>query len=200
MKKVCLLFSLLFISILASAQITWNCKAGAGIANLRGNDMDGSMKFGWKIGVGIEKPLTSNWLIMPSLEFKQKGSAYSDTEFGESETLNLSYLQLPIMGAYRTRLSDALNLTLKAGPYFAYALSGKADYDYGGDKGDYDFFDEEGGNRFDCGLAIGADFEYHRFVVGVEAEFGFVSIFKKDDIDGLKAYNTSAYITLGYKF
>lgn len=200
MKKVCLLFSLLFISILASAQITWNCKAGAGIANLRG-DVDGSMKFGWKIGVGIEKPLTANWLIMPSLEFKQKGAAYSEEYEGtkESETLNLSYLQLPIMGAYRTRLSDALNLTLKAGPYFAYALSGKMKYEYGNEKEEADFFDEENGNRFDCGLAIGADFEYHRFVVGIEAEFGFVSLVK-DDMDDFKAYNTSAYITLGYKF
>ncbi|MBO4984810.1 MAG: outer membrane beta-barrel protein [Bacteroides sp.] len=115
-------------------------------------------------------------------------------------------MQLPILGAYRTRLSDEFNLTLKAGPYFAYALSGDDEWsDSDGDSGSIDIFssDFEGegveASRFDFGLALGADVEYHRFVVGVEAEFGFIP-FVKNTEDNMKIRNISAYITVGYKF
>ena len=201
MKRVGLLLSVLFVCVMASAQITFNCKAGFGISTLAGSDAEGStIKTGWKIGFGIEKPLSANWLLMPTLEFKQKGAQYKDNEIDDK--LSLQYIQLPVMMAYRTRLSDNLNLTLKAGPYFAYGISGKDEYveDYNGehDEGEYDFFGSDT-NRFDCGVGVGVDFEYHRFVVGLEGEYGFISLFKDDD-DHIKMYNVAAYVTVGYKF
>ncbi|MBO4984809.1 MAG: hypothetical protein J6C87_04110 [Bacteroides sp.] len=74
MKKLSLVFALLLMCMCATAQITWNVKAGVGIATLSGLNDEGSkkMKFGWKVGVGIEKPLAANWLIMPSLELSRK--------------------------------------------------------------------------------------------------------------------------------
>lgn len=201
MKKVCLLLSALFVCMLASAQITFNCKGGFGISTMAGSDAEGSkIKTGWKIGVGLEKPLSANWLLMPTLEFKQKGAQYKEDGF--EEKISLQYIQLPIMAAYRTRLNDDLNLTLKAGPYFAYGISGKWKYveNYNGnhDEGENDFFGSDT-NRFDCGIGIGVDFEYHRFVVGFEGEYGFISLYKDDD-DHFKVYNVGAYITVGYKF
>lgn len=194
MKKVCLLLSALFVCMLASAQITFNCKGGFGISTMAGNDAEGSkIKTGWKIGVGLEKPLSANWLLMPTLEFKQKGAQYDDGN------LTLQYIQLPIMGAFRTRLNDNLNLTLKAGPYFAYGISGKDKYKDDSTEEESDFFGSDT-NRFDCGIGIGADFEYHRFVIGLEGEYGFINLFKDDDIDHIKLYNVGAYITVGYKF
>lgn len=205
MKKVCLLLSALFVCMIVSAQITFNCKGGFGISSVAGSDADGSkIKTGWKIGVGLEKPLSANWLLMPTLEFKQKGAQYKDVSDGDyyEDKISLQYIQLPVMVAYRTRLSDNLNLTLKVGPYFSYGISGKWEYteDYKGshDEGENDFFDSET-NRFDCGAAIGVDFEYHRFVVGLEGEYGFKSLYK-DDIDHIKMYNVGAYVTVGYKF
>lgn len=213
MKKFSLVFALLLMCMCATAQITWNVKAGVGIATLSGLNDEGSkkMKLGWKVGVGIEKPLSANWLIMPSLEFKQKGTAweYSDPEYDEygSTSVTLNYLQLPILGAYRTRLNDEINLTFKAGPYLAYALSGDAEdtWSYEGEteSDNYDIFDisEEDvkSSRFDLGLALGADVEYHRFVVGIEAEFGFIPLLK-NKVNDINIRNISAYVTVGYKF
>lgn len=195
-------FSMFLVSVLvclfASAQLTWNVKAGAGWAMLRTpswlDDYQG--KLGWKIGVGVEKPLSANWLIMPSLEFKQKGSFYSCEEF--VETVELSYLQLPVLGTYRTRLGGMVNMTLKLGPYLAYMLSGKGKYKYTeGQEIEFDeFYANNGGRRFDIGLLLGVDFEYRRFVLGTEFEYGFLPCIS----NGGDWYNMALYATFGYKF
>ena len=54
-------------------------------------------------------------------------------------------------------------------------------------------------SRFDCGLALGADVEYHRFVVGAEFEYGFIPMAKNDFLNQ-KIRNISAYVIVGYKF
>lgn len=215
MKKISLLFVMMFACMAMSAQITWNVKAGAGIATVTGLNGDGETltKVGWKIGVGIEKPLSANWLIMPTLEFKQKGCAWKEIDreydYWLEEDVNVPYVQLPVLAAYRLRLNDEMNLTLKAGPYFAYALSAKCKYKeyWNGemDEDEYDLFDssdideETSTSRFDCGLALGADVEYHRFVVGAEVEYGLIPVVK-NNYENMKIRNISAYITVGYKF
>ena len=84
-----------------------------------------------------------------------------------------------------------MNLRLKAGSYFAYALSGKNKvkeyYEVEIDEYEYDLFDDSeyddgeiSTSRFDCGLVLGADVEYHRFVVGAEFEYGFIPVAKND--------------------
>ena len=58
------------------------------------------------------------------------------------------------------------------------------------------YYTYEGANRFDVGLDLGVDFEYHRFVFGVEYELGFVSITKGDGA----LRNGAFYATVGWKF
>ena len=142
---------------------------------------------------------------MPSLEVAIKGTKWSYKEDGYSadETLNPIYVQIPILGAYRFNLDDDWNLTFKVGPYFAYGVAGDAKYkgkDASGNTyseteslfGDFD------AKRFDAGVDVGIDFEYHRFVFGAEFERGFMS-FSPDDAD-FNIYNQAFYVTLGYKF
>lgn len=191
---------------LTSSKIMWNIKAGLGLANFRGDADDTSMKLGWKIGVGMEIPLAGNWLLMPSLEYKQKGYKLTEEEdygYKDEEKVTMHYLQLPIMVGYRVGFNDNMGMTLKAGPYLAYALKGKGKYEsiYDGitEKESYNFFDEWDATRFDCGISVGVDFEYKRFVIGAEADFGFVDLLKKDESD-MKLYNTAVFFSVGYKF
>lgn len=190
---------------LTNSKIMWNVKAGFGLANFRGDVEDNSMKPSWKIGIGMEIPLAGNWLLMPSIEYKQKGCKTSDEDsYGkEEEKITLHYLQIPIMLGYKLNFNDEMGLTFKAGPYLAYALKGKGKYEYQYkeeiEKNSYDFFDDMDGTRFDCGLSFGADFEYKRFVIGAEADFGFINIVK-DDIDDYELHNTAVFFSVGYKF
>ena len=205
MKRISMLLVTVLICMVASAQITWNVKTGAGLATVVGADEGVEGKFGWKIGVGIEKPISADWLIMSSLEFKQKGTKvppYDEGDYSEDADLSLTYLQLPILGAWRTRLNSELNMTLKAGPYFAYALSGKIkNTGSDGYSDEWDPFDDEveGWKRFDGGVLLGIDLEYHRIVAGVEFEYGILPLCKDEEFD-LTMRNMSLYVTLGYKF
>lgn len=200
MRKLFSLLCVAMFAITASAQITWNVKGGAGFATCYGDAEGLSSHFVGKIGVGIEQPFAPNWSVMPSLEVAWKGAKYDyieDDYYKTSETLDMFYIQLPIVAAYRFNLSDSWNMTLKAGPYFAYAISGKmkGDYSMGDyyDSDDFDVFDDGDAKRFDLGLDFGVDFEYHRFVLGAEYELGLTEF-----SEGLK--NAAAYVTIGYKF
>lgn len=214
MKKFLLLAVMVIAAMSASAQITWNVKGGVGVAHCWGDAEGIGSHFVGKVGAGIEKPLTSNWSLMPSLEVAWKGAKESFSEEGEKfdEQLDIFYLQIPVLAAYRLNLSDNWNMTLKAGPYFAVGLAGNltTDYEFNGYKyhdktnifkssdevlkeGEYTY---EGANRFDVGLDLGVDFEYHRFVFGVEYELGFVSITKGDGA----LRNGAFYATVGWKF
>lgn len=194
MKKLFSLVCVALFTITASAQITWNVKGGAGLANCIGDDVDTDSHFVGKIGVGIEKPFTSNWSLMPSLELAWKGSEFKSEDY--SETVDLFYLQAPIVAAYRFNVNDHWNITLKTGPYLAYAFSGKVKGSFEGYSESADVFSDLGCKRFDFGWDFGLDFEYKRFVFGAEYEIGFMS-FGPDNTD---IKNSAIYVTLGYKF
>ena len=199
MKKLFFATCMLLMTISASAQVTWNSKLGLGFSSCTTSESDWEMKshFVGKLGVGIEYPVSPNLSIMPSLEFAMKGA-----KGGSDEELSSTYIQVPVMAAYRLNLNKDWNITLKVGPYFAYALSGK--YKFGGY--DFDIFSESDmggseytGDRFDAGIDVGLDFEYHRYVFGVEYEHGFINFFPK--MTGIpKVYNQAFYATVGYKF
>lgn len=191
MKKLFCLVFVTLCTITISAQVTWNFKGGVGIATCWGDVSGLESHFVGKLGVGIEKPLSSNWSLMPSLEIAWKGAEYDDGF--ESEVLDLFYAQIPIVAAYRFNLNDSWNLTLKAGPYFALGIYGNDKYSYGDYNEGVDIFSVGGVNRFDAGLDAGIDFECHRYVFGVEGEIGFL-----DMIDSIK--NLAFYLTVGYKF
>ena len=202
MKRVFLIVCVGMMSLVASAQLTWNVKAGLGTAWCP-TDEDGISKkthVVGKLGVGLEKPFTQNFSVMPSLELALKGTKWKLVDLDETfeQQVNLTYLQIPILGAYRFNLNDSWNIVAKAGPYFAYALSGNVKED----SDEYDIFDKtemEGdtANRFDAGIILGADFEYHRFVAGVELEYGLTNIVDWGQVD---VKNVAGYITVGYKF
>lgn len=200
MKRLLSLMCVAMLTIAASAQITWNVKAGIGFVSMYGKDTKNfDSHLGAKAGVGIEVPISSDFSVMPSVEAAFKGFensynfANSQAVGNGKETCDLLYVQIPVLLAYRIHLADAWNIAVKAGPYFGYCV-----YDHYKMK---DSTQDVGGsgkldiNKFDAGLDLGLDFEYHRFVFGAELEWGFVSL-----VDNGTAKNFAVYGTIGYKF
>ena len=62
----------------------------------------------------------------------------------------------------------------------------------------FDLFSDGDAKRFDIGIDAGIDFEYHRFVIGLEYEKGFSSFAASGSDSDI--YNQAAYLTVGYKF
>lgn len=204
MKKYLAIVALMLTCLTTHAQVTWNIKAGFGLSQAVGLNSEGNSKpkFVFKGGVGAEIPFKKNLMLMPSLEYANKGAKWEHKEAGLEAEINMHYLQIPVLLAYRIPIK-ASNLTFKAGPYFAYAMSGYLTYKSidpetiieGSNKIDL-FKKDAGGKRFDVGVDAGIDLEYHSFVIGVEYERGFSKM-----VDAGSHVNNSAfYMTLGYKF
>lgn len=208
MKKLLTIVCAITFALPLCAQITWNAKGGIGVAScIAGSNTDTRLHLVGKVGFGLEKPLTSNLSLMPSLEIAWKGgkNKLNTNGYESDESLNIFYAQIPVVLAYRINLNDRWNMVFKGGPYVAFAIIGKDEqnFTYNGKKysGSLDIFDKdemggEAAKRFDVGIDIGIDFEYHRYVVGLEYELGFISMAP----NGKSLKNQAGYITIGYKF
>lgn len=139
----------------------------------------------------MEVHFSNTWSVMPSLEVAYRNYDADNFHYSFEEVNKELYMQIPVLAAYRFRLSDAMYMKLKAGPYFAYRVTES-----------YDFEDVNLKN-YDVGLNAGIDFEVRHFVFGVEAECGFVDPLK-DVREGAGNYefskNLAFYATIGWRF
>lgn len=183
MKKGLIFVLFALVSIVSYSQISWNAKVGMNLSNLTG-DADTDLKVGFQAGVGMEYQFTELWSLQPSLMYTTKGAKF------DGEKINPLYLELPVFAAARLPIADSQNIVLKAGPYFAYGVGGKA----AGVK----VFDKDGldANRFDFGLGFGVAYEIDRIFVDLTGEFGLT---KFNDVSG-SPKNINFAIGVGYKF
>ncbi|EFS30976.2 porin family protein [Bacteroides sp. D2] len=195
MKKGLIFVLFALVSIVSYSQMSWNAKVGMNMSNITDSEMD--MKIGFQAGVGMEYAFSDMWSIRPSLMFTTKGAKVS--EEGVDVTYNPMYLELPIMAAASFAIADNQNIVVKAGPYFAYGIAGKAKFSAGGESEKVDLFgdgeDQMGMKRFDAGIGVGVAYEINKFFVDLTGEFGLA---KLGDEGSSKNMNFS--IGVGYKF
>lgn len=162
--------------------------------------------------------------MQPSLNFVSKGAKEKEENLGKA-TINMLYIELPVMMAARFHLTKSSNLVLSFGPYVAYGVGGKTlmdidekmipsttGYTKFGGKYKLDTFGsmskgKMGGERFDAGLVLGISYETRRIVLGLEGQLGLVKV--HDEIDEIAMFmdaegyapkNVSTFVTVGYKF
>lgn len=180
--------------------VTVGVRVGMNISNLSGDaDDDLESRIGFNAGVIVDFPLIQSLYLQTGLFATQKGAKYD--EDGAKLTFNPLYLQIPVLASYRYNFSDAAQLQINFGPYFAYGISGKCKAEYKGQKGEIDFFgddeDQLGGKRFDMGLQVGAGVTLSKFYIGCAYEFGLTNVVKEDDY---KIKNSNFMINVGYNF
>jgi hypothetical protein len=210
MKKILVLAIIAMVSATAVAQISWNVKGGINLSSFGGEDLNGSkLNLNYQVGVGMDYALSKRISIQPSLLFITKGAKYHSGL--EKTTLNPQYIELPIMAAYKYRLSDKMKLAISAGPYIAYGIGGKFNDEIstGGSTtlveknifGDRNNFTNRPltDNRLDYGLGAGAAIETNHFIVGLNASSGLKKILK-DQLTFKNARNVCYSLSVGYKF
>jgi hypothetical protein len=220
MKKLALMVVLALATLTINAQEKkFTVKLGVASSSIVGSDD----KFfgastGWKIGATYDINIAPNLYIIPGIEIVDKAfDAKKEFDYacgtvweiaGEDSytwkgTVDRYYIQIPVSIAYKFNLSDALKLTVKAGPYVAYGFSGtEVDRSYSENGGasytsyyKKEIFDKGMNHRFDCGILAGASLDIKRFVVGVEYSHGFTHQYNKT-----KAYNQAIGAVIGYRF
>jgi len=196
--KALFIVAMFAVTAMVSAQSTsFGVKGGLGISNLYGGDVENAKAIiGFNIGVFGDYEFAPGVGIQSGLSYVTKGAKYTDTEDNESASVNYGYLQLPVHFAYKTEVTPGTRIVFHAGPYAAYALSGKMKYgSISVDIFDKDEMTDGVFKRFDAGLGLGVGAEFGRIVVDLGWDMGLLEVAKDSEVK-----NQSGYLSIGYKF
>lgn len=201
MKKLVLTMLFGLIALAGYSQVRWDAQFGMNFSNMTKLD-DSKALPGFKLGVGLDYAFNESWSFKSGLMINSKGWKYK--EDGDKITYRPIYLDIPLMGAWKTTIVDGVKLVVNAGPYLAIGLGGKAK---AGDGNGKLFKKEDGENeaymkRFDLGLQYGIGVELgNRYLINLTGQNGFISPFNyPDGYDGDKPKNMTFTIGVGYIF
>lgn len=180
------------------------------------NVLDFNNRTTFHIGAIVDIPLARNFYIQPGLYLSSKGAAGKyylsddDRDYYETKTSPL-YLEIPILASYRHDLSDFVQLQVNFGPYIAFGVGGKYEYEYDDgsdrDKDDINYFgDIEDGlamKRFDFGLSMGAGLLFaDHYYLGFTYEHGLINTWNGKEAENYNysVKNRNWMLSLGYNF
>lgn len=221
-KKIYIFSIILFlVSIQTFAQVRFGIKAGFNLANMTDKDKNGTysndyqMKEGFHLGVTAEYSISSNFSFEPGLLYSSKGFTKPEYKAGigghtvdEPEIkITSNYLEIPINAIYKINLGG-VKIFMNAGPYLAYAISGKlkANKIWFGVNEDQTERKLKIGNQatddfkaLDYGLNAGAGVEIKKITVGLQYSLGLANIAPSNDIS-YTLNNKVISFSLSYKF
>ena len=183
MKKLVLTMLFGLIALAGYSQARWDVQFGMNFSNMTKMD-DSKALPGFNLGIGMDYSITDMWSFKSGVMFSSKGWKYK--EDGYKDTYRPVYLEIPLMGAWKTNITDNIRWYVNAGPYLACGIFGKSSVDIGygyesttnvWEDGDFGF------KRFDAGLTFGTGFLFHQVRVGVAYDLGLVNV-----ISGGKMY------------
>lgn len=198
MKKICLFVVLVFLGFHVQAQDNgFGVRAGVNIASMT----NFNSKVGFHVGGLYRLQILSNTPLFfePGVMLQLKGGKLSQA--GVSSTLNLAYVEVPAIFAYRFQLNDTWAIQPALGPYFAFGVAGTIKQSYMGQTQSADLFGSNGTlKRGDIGLKIAVGALIKRIYVGIGYDLSFVNLPKNYTEGNPKLRNGSFYITAGYNF
>jgi len=157
--------TLLFINC-AYSQIRIGLKAGGNLANL--DDFDQTkMKLGVSAGPVLQIHLGQTLFAQTELLYSIKGAKAEQTQTGSDVSLNLNYITLPILFAYKA----SPNFALKLGPELGYLLSAKSSVE-GGNTTDLSKYYED----FDFGADLGLAYQFKKLTLDLRYNYGLLDL------------------------
>lgn len=200
MKKIFSIAIVLLIVLGAKAQreegsVTVQPRAGVNMSKL---DDYNKMKFGYNFGIEMEYQMTEQLSLSAALMYSDQGG--KDDEDGMKVTLDIDYVNVPIMFNYYVAPEVLPGLAVKAGvqPAFRTKTTVKAD----GIKIDVDELFNLMGlpnstmSKFMFSVPVGLSYEFRNFVLDARYNIGISDMFKGEG----KMRNNVIQVTLGYKF
>jgi len=193
---VCLMFSITNMQ----AQIKFGPALGLNLSTMKVKSNLGDLYpktiVGFNVGVISEFSLTSNLFLQPALLFSIKGSKFTIT--GEGETDTPSFIEIPVNVVYKFG-SGSTKFFLNAGPYFAYGIGGKIKWEGESDKIKFGSGENDDYKAFDYGLNLGAGGEIDNFIISAHYELGLANLMPGGDAND-KLNNRVIGLSIGYLF
>lgn len=196
MKKLFIgAFALVAGTLAAQAQsINPRIEVAGNFARTQVKNEDGSsaqgikVRPGFRVGAAAEIGLASGIYVAPGLTFRQEGAKRGDVSTG------LNYLSVPINLGIRVGLTDAIAVSVEAGPSFSYGVSSVSSLSNA-----WDAFKDGGLKRFDAGINASAALEYSKVYLRLGTDLGMVNTMK-EAVRQASAKNASFYLGVGYRF
>ena len=130
-------------------------------------------KIGVELGFFASLRLSNNLYLCPGIELIGKGAKYLRS------TVEINYLQFPILIQYRVINDDWFKLALQAGPYYGVAITRRQTLENGWD--DYSSDLSEVVKSSDSGYMIGVSTLWGSFLFEVNYSSSFGSIWNSQD-------------------
>lgn len=184
MKRGILVVCMFFVAVAVSGQVKWDVRAGANVSSFSKGEFD--VRMGVKAGMGIEYAFSDLFAVRPGVFYSRKGAAEAGHKFTLNHKYieNLSYVELPVLVAFRFKMTEKFKLAINAGPYFAWQVGKKV------------VVNTRSVRTFDMGMEAGLDFLISSFVVGVGAQYGLTGLTGGDKAP----HNINYSLTVGYRF
>jgi hypothetical protein len=178
-------------------------KGGVNFSNIVSEDIDdNNVLTSFNAGVYGNFPVGDILSIQPEILYSRKGGELTyDNAFATGATqFKLNYIEVPLL--LKVNITD--NLSVHAGPYFAYLIDAQVKNDANGDALDFeDNYNNDDFNKFDAGISAGIGFDFNSIGIGARYNYGFTTIGKEREIAGTtytipdgKNSNISVYVSL----
>ena len=128
---------LLGLAPLAAAQPTFGIRAGLNVADVSDIDfervadfeIDEQPRLGFVGGVFVELPLTPTFSVRPEVLYSQKGAraVAADGADDDDVSLDLDYIEVPVLARLGVPASPTLEVALLAGPSIGFRLNDNLD-------------------------------------------------------------------------
>lgn len=199
-RKVTILATVCFLLVglsgIANAQspVSFGIKGGLNLANFTGTDLDTEIRTGFTAGLSMDVGMPAvPFGIETGAYFSQKGADF--TEGGADGSIELDYIEVPVLAKVNFGLPGPATPHLVLGPYVGFNINAEASN--GGASADVsdDVNDTEIG-----GLAgLGIDFNVGLTKLNAQARYGmgFTNAFTDDDED---TKNSVVSLVVGIQF
>jgi hypothetical protein len=186
-----------------TGQAQFGVKGGVNFSNMYTEDVhDNNVLTSFNAGVYFLIPITDFAAFQPEIIYSRKGSelTYDNTFATGKAQFKLNYIEVPLL----VKGNLTKNISVHAGPYFAYLLDAKAVNK--SDNGTYNFEDNinnDNFNKFDVGLSAGIGLDFDAIGIGARYNYGLTNVGKERNSGGTsytlpdgKNSNISLYMTL----
>ncbi|PJJ08995.1 outer membrane protein with beta-barrel domain [Flavobacterium sp. 1] len=179
-------------------------KGGVNFSNIYNTKVDdNNILTSFNAGIYGAFPIADIISIQPEILYSRKGGelTYNNAFITGKTQFKLNYIEVPVL----LKVNITNNLSVHAGPYFAYLIDAEINNDANGSAIDFENdYNNDDFNKFDVGISAGIGFGFDAFGAGARYNYGLSTIGKERDFAGTSytipdGKNSSLSLYLTYK-
>jgi hypothetical protein len=188
----------------AAAQLTFGVKGGLNVAKLSFDPDEGftpENRMGLVVGMLVTQPLRSRFGLQVEALYSQKGAKdeFSEEGIDFKQTIQLDYIEIPVLANVAVTSTDTVRFSLNAGPTFGFLVNDKEVFEVDGEKDEDDIEDVK---SYDIGFAVGGAVQTRQLIFDARYTWGLTNL--NDDPDpeeaSQKVKNKAFTFTVGWLF